>query len=281
MHNLFAVAVAALLSAASHAAVLRDALPLPPHTTSIATNINNRGDIIGQYFGAGMSQAFLLSRGRTLSFIDVPGSEDTSVQGLNSKGDIVGTYWTGTEPRHGFVRSHEGHFTTIDVPGGRSTVLTGINDQALAVGYYEEVAALANHDERFRGLIVGSDGLHIVDNPFAIHTFLTGITNSGTIVGYFGNHPAETDHAFLLRKGEWTVVRYPGAQSTQLYGIASNGAMVGAATFAEEPPRAFIYRNGRFDDLGPDLVAFGINASGTIVGWDSNAQAFVMSKSKP
>jgi hypothetical protein len=57
--------------------------------------------------------------------------------------------------------------------------------------------------------------------------------------------------------------------------------MVGAATFAEEPPRAFIYRNGRFDDLGPDLVAFGINASGTIVGWDSNAQAFVMSKSKP
>lgn len=278
MRKLFAVAVAALLSGASHGAALRDALPLPPHTTSMATDINNRGDIIGQYFGAGTSQAFLLSHGRILSFIDVPGSEGTIVQGLNSKGDIVGGYWTATEGGrdHGFVRSRAGHFTTIDVPGGRSTILTGINDQGLAVGYYVEV--LANTDERVHGVVLSSDGFQIVDNPFAFHTFLTGITNSGAIVGYFGNHPTETDHAFVLRKGEWTVVRYPGAQSTQLYGIASDGAMVGAAMFAEEPTRAFIHRHGRFDDLDPDIVAFGINASGTIVGWDSHAKAFVMSK---
>jgi uncharacterized membrane protein len=278
MRNLFAIAVAVLLSVAPHGAARRDALPLPPHATSMALDINNRGDVIGQYFGAGTIHAFLLSRGRTLSLIDVPGAEGTIVQGLNSRGNIVGSYWTGVdgEPGHGFIRSPAGQVTTIDVPGGRSTILTGINDHGIAVGYYVEV--LPNTDERLRGVVVGRDGLQIVDNPFAFHTFLTGVTNSGTIVGYFGNHPAETDHAFLLRRGEWTVVQYPGAQSTQLYGIASDGAAVGAAMFAEEPARAFIYRNERFDDLDPDLIALGINAAGTVVGWDSNNRAFVTAR---
>jgi uncharacterized membrane protein len=101
---------------------------------SEAVDINSRGQIVGRFYDGsicdfanacvlsdGHDHGFLLSQGE-FTTIDPPGSILTGAAGINSRGDIVGPYFTADGKSHGFLLSG-GEFTTIDFPEARATHL--------------------------------------------------------------------------------------------------------------------------------------------------------------
>ena len=64
----------------------------PGAVETIASAINSRGDVVGQYrMPDGKTHGFLFRSGRFES-IDVPGADFTMVRGINDRGDMVGAF---------------------------------------------------------------------------------------------------------------------------------------------------------------------------------------------
>jgi probable HAF family extracellular repeat protein len=121
---------------------------------TVATDINNVGQIVGYYFDSSSdAHGFVLNNG-TYTTVDDPLGTDTFITGENDNGQIVGYYdnvsanVSGNE--HGFIYSG-GTFTTIDNPSGMQatlsgatggTELNGINNAGDIVGTYFDSAGL-------------------------------------------------------------------------------------------------------------------------------------------
>src|SRR5437899_647800 len=136
--------------------------------------------------------------------VDVPlaGVTLTSAIGINAQGDIVGRYAVGAVG-HGYLLS-DGTYTTIDDPNGDGS------SQAQGIKVEDGVYALLD----LPSYVMWSDARDI--NP------------SGEIVGFFVDAANKT-HGFLLRKGEFTTIDFPGEDvvSTQTRGINPQGDIVG------------------------------------------------------
>ena len=90
-------------------------LNVPGASSTIASGINNSGQIVGQYSNTGGTHGFLLSGG-VYTTLDAPGAISTEAYGINDAGQIVGQYSDNTGGTHGFLLSG-GSYTTLDVPG--------------------------------------------------------------------------------------------------------------------------------------------------------------------
>ena len=103
-----------------------------------------------------------------------------------------------------------------------------------------------------------------------------GINARGDVVGSFteGIGRNSVTHGFLLSKGEFTVIDFPGAQGTIARGINSRGEIVGSYRLLDDPPvaaRGFLLTTkGEFVNVhDPDHsweIAQRIMPNGTIVG---------------
>ena len=89
-----------------------------------------------------------LAASYTFTTVDVsfPGTLDTSANGINKKGQIVGRYIDSDEKGHGFLYDG-GVFSTIDVPNATLTQANGINKEGQIVGVY------ADSDEKSHGFL--------------------------------------------------------------------------------------------------------------------------------
>jgi probable HAF family extracellular repeat protein len=101
---------------------------------SAAFAINNSGEIGGPFFDPNTFRSYLL-KNNSVTTIDVPGQGDTAIQGINNRGDAVGTFNDINLAQHGFLFS-QGTFRTVDFPGGNSTGAIGMNDSGKIVGEY-------------------------------------------------------------------------------------------------------------------------------------------------
>ena len=88
------------------------------------------GFLLGGRHGAQAAASF------TFTTIDVPGASETLPIGINSRGQIVGTYRDSTGV-HGFLYDG-GVFTPIDVPGASATLAFGITPSGQIVGFYSD-----------------------------------------------------------------------------------------------------------------------------------------------
>jgi hypothetical protein len=107
--------------------------------------VNDRGDVVGAFIEAdpgpdpyahydtGRLRGFVMRSGR-FTPIDFPGSEGTTVTGINDRGQMVGYYDTGGA-RRGFMLSN-GRFTRIDQPGSSFTLPSRIDNRSRIVGGY-------------------------------------------------------------------------------------------------------------------------------------------------
>ncbi len=222
-------------------------LTTAPGPNTFASGINPAGDIVGYYSSACPAsgggpppcpgcRGYLLSAGN-LTAIDFRGdpSSNTRVQGINSRGDVVGRYTSSDNHVHGFLRSSSGTYTSIDFPGANLTQAFGINARGAIVGFYSENAAplgcapchpfLRTSAGTYTTLTVAAAGA-------STRVLARGVNNRGDIVGAY-DAPNGNGVPFLLER---------------------NGTSLSLAVPPGVPPGT------------ADSDAFGINAPGNIVG---------------
>src|SRR5262249_20235676 len=98
---------------------------------TVATGINNAGQIVGYYVNAsGVYQGFLYSGGTYTALSDPLGTNGTYALGINDSGQIVGYYFDSNHVQHGFLYSGGRTYTDLAGPA------YGINDVGQIVGYH-------------------------------------------------------------------------------------------------------------------------------------------------
>ena len=194
-------------------------------------------------------------------------SNGTSILGINNLEQISGDSFTS-----GFTGSLGGSLTAFSYPNSGGTSLSGINNSGQVAGTaFTSITGST-------GFILGSDGTtRPISIPNAVYTAANSINDSGTIVGEYtpGSNPQGNTAGFLLTaNGRVTPINYPGALNTAANGINDGGVVVGDYTmdgtgygFIRNPSGTLSFVS--FDGL--DTVLYGINGSGTAVGWYLNA----------
>jgi uncharacterized membrane protein len=209
----------------------------------------------------------------TYTQLDVPGSLETWIFGINTAGDMVGQYVDTGNKSHGFLLSG-GVYTTIDYPGAASTSANGINDvgqivgSTIDTGFRYDVPTQTFTEVRFPG-----NGLFTV--PFKIN-------NAGTIVGWVHNFSESVFLGFSLTSKTYRKILPQGYTKSSVSGINSPGEIVGGASSGSQFLN-FLLVNGKFRkiQLPPGAVsALGINDTRAVVGSyiarSGNTQGFLL-----
>jgi hypothetical protein len=209
--------------------------------------------------------------------IDYPDAIATTASGINTRGDIVGSYIDGDGVSHGFLL-RDGVFITIDIPDAAGTDARGINPAGDIVGgYWLPGEPRVN----IHGYLLHRDGtLEYVDYPGQINTIAQRILPDGTILGCY--HGTNTSSSMF---GMWmhAAVTDATAQSSSMHNGATPDLSVIGGHFidlTEPAPRAlwgYVIENGVFTrfrvpgsnltavwDVGPDGALAGVyrNPSG-------------------
>ena len=187
----------------------QDSYPAASFAT-VPMNINNLGEIIGQYDA--FTGSFIYSNG-TFQEVTFPQGSNTVAAGLNDLGDIVGSYFAGRS-RRGFLLS-KGTFSQIDFPGALSTEPSGINDNGQIVGAYV-------HQGVYQSFLLSDGVFSTIDVP-GVGSYAYDINDLGQIVG----GALGPDQAFVLSDGRLMSFSAPGANETGATGINNSGQIVG------------------------------------------------------
>jgi uncharacterized membrane protein len=213
----------------------------------------------------------------TFITVDVPNSCATTLEGINSRGDIIGGYVDCSFQGHNFVLSNS-VFTDVDPPGcfGDSGFLStemGINQRGDVVGTCID-------SNGFHGFLLSKGVYSKIDapgaSPVAVGTIASGINPSGDIVGWYTDN-AGLSHGYLLRKGAYTNIDVPGSLgaapgSTVALAINPQGEILGQYSNTSGTTHGFLLSHGTFT-MVPDVPALGsitfplgLNPQGDIVG---------------
>lgn len=185
----------------------------PEATYTVATGINNAGEIVG-YYADGFSRVhgFVYDR-QSFSSIDTPNSVGTWISGINNKGQLVGYYSDALSAFHGLLYDH-GTLTTLDDPNAGvlgSTRLLGINDAGRAIG--EAASPISGT----RGFIYDQGQFSaFTDSLSGIDPIPAAINNVGQIAGtgVLNN----LSYAFVNTDGNFTYFRDPAYTETTVCG---------------------------------------------------------------
>jgi probable HAF family extracellular repeat protein len=193
----------------------------------------------------------------TYTQIDGPGAGYTVCSGINSAGNIAGTYNSGGTT-HGFLLSG-GTYITIDYPGRISTYLSGINDLNQVVGY-------AFNFHNFVGFMydVQTQKFTTIRYPVRGGTTPTSINNAGIIAGYYqsGRGP----HGFEFDGTTYEEILPPGKTAATMHGISASGEVVGEVVTHTSHRINFSFQQGKYLKImipnAPKAAVLGINSSG-------------------
>ena len=244
----------------------------PNAVTTVARGINNHGDIIGTHTGpnaatplsGGDVHGFLLRAGSsTLEPLDYPGHMNTIPQRISDDGQVVGCYHDtdtmGT--MHGMLAGN-GSFVALD--GSQfnldmaATMTNGLMSEGnVVVGLYMDMMSGVN-----RSYIASAGVFAGFDFPFSIGTSVWDMNSSGEVVGQYTD-AAKRNHGFLLSLGgpvatlganpqgatgssfNFVSVDFPGAATTNAFGINTHGDIVGNYVDAAGKTHAFLLNRGR------------------------------------
>jgi uncharacterized membrane protein len=204
----------------------------PGAVASLATDINDSGQIVGEYTfsGLGDRQGFLLSNG-VFTSITYPGATLTRAVAINRYGDIVGDHNNsgnngGSGNDYGYLL-RGGVFTAIVFPNSESTVPTGINANGDIVGWYMD--NVGTHGFLLRGGVYSS-----IDFPgSAAFTEVWKINDFGEIAGRYRSSTDSNYHLFVLNSGTFaSVPDVPGGVQTAPGNYSEDGGLNNAGAIA-------------------------------------------------
>jgi probable HAF family extracellular repeat protein len=251
---------------------------------SSANDINNIGQVVGQYTNGGGELRAFLHAGVAALDVGTLGGAGASAAAINDSGQVVG-YASNAD---GYSRAFSyagGVMTDLGSLGGNTSRAYGLNNAGHVVGSADYPAGtvgeygiafsyadgsmlglgyLPTHefDERSRGLAVNSLG-HIVG------------ASSATDFGA----PEHPEHAFLYSDGTMVDLGTLGGLYSAARSINEGGMIVGQASTTLDPdnightiPHAFLYVGGVMVDLGAlgDALSLSdardVNNLGQVVG---------------
>ena len=181
------------------------------------------GDVVGRYLAGTAWRAFALREGVFTNFA-YPGSTKTTAMGINTRGDIAGTYLDSDGKGHGFLLA-DGQLTEIAIDGGTDVYAWDINDSGVVLGRYEDTTS---HDWIN---FLWRDGEHVtLQLPAVAWAEGVGLNDRGQVTGHFVKAGDNTNHmiGFIYWKGAFTEVDYPEANAMACFqGIGDTGDVVG------------------------------------------------------
>jgi uncharacterized membrane protein len=242
----------------------------------------NDSETMAGYPGAASNVGFVFSFRNNFTLENFPNSAQTRVIGINNRGYPDGFYIDADGTNHGFLDIN-GSFTIVDFPGTTLNQLLGLNNLEQAAGYYADAANI--------------DHAYIFDNKGGVFFVIaipaaaggaqaTAINDNGSISGFYIDS-AGKNHGFLISKGEFRTLDFPGSTLTKAFGLNNRDEVVGAYVDASGLTHGFIFNDGEFtsvDDpegIGTSTID-GINDRGQIVGFyvaaGGNTDGFVGSR---
>ncbi len=271
-------------------------------TGSIATGINDLGQIVGGARTAGgEAHAFVYEDGEMLR-IGVPGPL-SAAQDINNSGQVVGFSGPATDPR-AFVWEG-GSIIDLGTLGGSQSLAFRINDSGQIVGFattaggerhavlweddvITDLGTLGGPASRARGIndrgqVVGASetaagALHaflwensvMTDLAIGVNSEAIAINDGGQVVGWYESAGGGT-RGFLWAAGAMTDLGALDGGSAAARGINDVSHIVGVAHGATGDDRAFLRADGDLADLGSLGGARGwaeaINDAGDVVGF--------------
>jgi len=220
--------------------------PLAPETVlgrtfSVASGVNDRGDVVGVYFDAsGFEHGFSLDKKGAFSTLEFPTANDTWATGISESGVIIG-YWQIRDASGNILSIHGfkwelGSFSEIMIEGSADIYVGGINARGEYGGYWDtDVASLVAHP------FIYSKGQYTTfDIPFpdAVGAQVDSINGKGQIAAsYWDANGLQT--GFLKLGSQFLTIKYPGAVATALWGINNAGQITGWYFDSTFTPHAF------------------------------------------
>jgi probable HAF family extracellular repeat protein len=256
---------------------------------SFATGVNDSGQVIGyELEGKGTKRAFIYSidKDDPVELPTLDGGMQTLASGINNSGQVVGRCAGEHHDHQGDHEDGERAFkysegSIIDLQksfglerlGGKRSDAICINNHGRIAGHFYTSVHIGYsrgffHEEGADPIDIGSLGGN--------NTVVSGINDSDQVVGY--SHILNGDlRAYVWDRihGFLTINPFPGGTQSLAYDINNRGQIVGASDSIVKRLRAFIYTDGRLQDLnslitsgsGWELVtARAINDRGQIVG---------------
>ena len=184
----------------------------------------------------------------------------TTPNGINDRGEVVGSYVDSSNKTHGFVRIGE-LFRSIDFPGALLTRARGISPAGEIVGNYRLPGEPPVNSHGY--LLTRGGEFRRVDFPGHINTIPQRIGPDGTILGcYHDTDFMGTMHGFVIRGTEFAEIDMPASMHNGATPDVST--IVGLYTeMATGKGRAYLLTNG-------DSVPFDVPGSTSTAGWDIN-----------
>jgi probable HAF family extracellular repeat protein len=158
--------------------------------------INNHGEIVGQYAGAGPPYPyfwFLYTGGAYVAF-QKPATARSIALDIDDLGRVVGYEFDSPMGAiTGFVYAG-GSYTSVQFPGAVITAPNGISPSGnIIVGTFFDT--LSGGDGNAHGFIYADGAFQMVDYPGALQTFIYGVNDQGQVVGQY--HDGFTSHGFV------------------------------------------------------------------------------------
>jgi len=232
----------------------------PGALTTGVRGINSQGDMVGVHVDAtglpgGGSRGFLLRQG-AFSDINYPGHLTTIPVKIYDSGQIVGCYHDNDTmgSMHGWLFS-DGNFSDLSTsPSMNNGVLP---DGSVTAGLYTDMMTGVG-----RAYLASNGAFAPFDFPFAIGTSAWDLSSTGELVGTYTD-AAKKGHGFRLTLGDsvstfganvqlgmggsfnFVSIDYPGATTTNAFGINSRGDVVGSYVDSAGKTHGFLLTRAR------------------------------------
>ena len=233
---------------------------------STARAINDAGVAVGDSFLPGNLDHAVVWNGTTPTDLGTLGGMESQALGINNARQIVGYATDSGENRHGFLYTGGTIYdlTSLLMPGPGVTV-----ERAYGINSRGQIAGVGIYNNQSVALLLTPV---LTPPPQYVVTILGGgsndgeplaINDAGQVAGSIGNH------AVVWNEATPTFLDAPAGGFNITYGWAVNasGQVVGAAYTAGGAVEGVVWNGTTPTVLGGEgAFAFGINASGQIVG---------------
>lgn len=197
-----------------------------------------------------------------ITWVDVPGCQDSVVNGVAPDGTLVGVARESSGRVRGFIMSPTDELPRLVEVGDGDTFLQDVAAGGLVIGDY----ALAGRSACF---VMRAGDVSAIAPPGARDAWAGGILSNGDCCGALADASGRRA-GFRRLAGRFDEVLPAGADAAVLHGIGEGGEVVGACSLGGQLSGFLMKRDGRLEWLDPprgEFVPSGCAAGGSwIVG---------------